>query len=158
MLELISGRLREVTVRPTVGAGERCRWDALMGAHHYLPFRGLVGRSVRTSQCSASSGSRSSAGTPARSSSRPATAGSGGCRVLENRAFDAPPGEDVWLRTLEVRAEQAGKVERILSIWRKCDDDPDRFCMVEERAREDLSPPVRRWVELAQRVAEMRGG
>ena len=47
MLELISRRLREVTVRPTVGAGERCRWDALMGAHHYLPFRGLVGRSVR---------------------------------------------------------------------------------------------------------------
>ena len=47
MLELISQRLREVTVRPTVGAGERVRWDALMGAHHYLPFRGLVGRSVR---------------------------------------------------------------------------------------------------------------
>ena len=82
----------------------------------------------------------------------------GGYRVLENRAFDAPPGEGVWLRTLEVRAEQAGNVERILSIWRKCDDDPDRFCMVEERAREDLSPPVRRWVDMAQRLAEMRGG
>ena len=47
MLELISRRLREVTVRPAVGADERNRWDALMGAHHYLPFRGLVGRSVR---------------------------------------------------------------------------------------------------------------
>ena len=47
MLELISRRLREVTVRPVVGADERIRWDALMGAHHYLPFRGLVGRSVR---------------------------------------------------------------------------------------------------------------
>ena len=44
MLELISRRLREVTVRPAV-ADERIRWDALMGAHHYLPFRGLVGRS-----------------------------------------------------------------------------------------------------------------
>ena len=33
--ELISRRLREVTVRPAVGADERCRWDALMGAHHY---------------------------------------------------------------------------------------------------------------------------
>ena len=33
--------------RPAVGADERIRWDALMGAHHYLPFRGLVGRSVR---------------------------------------------------------------------------------------------------------------
>ena len=40
-------RLREVTVRPTAGAGERQRWDALMAAHHYLPFRGLVGRSLR---------------------------------------------------------------------------------------------------------------
>ena len=47
MLDTIAPRLREVTVRPTVGADERSRWDALMGAHHYLPFRGLVGRSVR---------------------------------------------------------------------------------------------------------------
>ena len=47
MLEPVARRLREVTVRPTVGPSERNRWDALMGAHHYLPFRGLVGRSVR---------------------------------------------------------------------------------------------------------------
>ena len=47
MLDTIAPRLREVTVRPTAGAGERSRWDALMAAHHYLPFRGLVGRSVR---------------------------------------------------------------------------------------------------------------
>ncbi len=47
MLDTIAQRLREVTVRPTMGAAERQRWDALMGAHHYLPFRGLVGRSVR---------------------------------------------------------------------------------------------------------------
>ena len=47
MVETIARRLREVTVRPAVGADERLRWDALMGAHHYLPFRGLVGRSVR---------------------------------------------------------------------------------------------------------------
>ena len=47
MLELIAGRLREVLVRPTVGAGKRSRWDSLMGAHHNLPFRGLAGRSVR---------------------------------------------------------------------------------------------------------------
>ena len=47
MRDTIARRLREVTVRPTVGVGERRRWDALMGAHHYLPFRGLVGRSVR---------------------------------------------------------------------------------------------------------------
>ena len=47
MLEPVAGRLHEVTVRPTVGPSERNRWDALMGAHHYLAFRGLVGRSVR---------------------------------------------------------------------------------------------------------------
>ena len=79
-------------------------------------------------------------------------------RVLENCAFNAPPGENVWHRTLEVRTEHAGKAEPLLSIWQKCDDDPDRFCMVEERARENLSPPVRRWIDMAQRLAEMRGG
>ena len=47
MLDAIAQRLREVTIRPTVGAGERQGWDALMVAHLYLPFRGLVGRSVR---------------------------------------------------------------------------------------------------------------
>ena len=47
MLDTIAQRLREVTVRPTAGAGERQRWDALMAAHHYLAFRGLVGRSLR---------------------------------------------------------------------------------------------------------------
>ena len=44
MLGTIAQRLREVTVRPTVGARERQRWDELMSAHHYLPFRTLVGR------------------------------------------------------------------------------------------------------------------
>ena len=47
MLDTITQRLREVTVRAAVGALERQRWDELMGAHHYLPFRTLVGRSVR---------------------------------------------------------------------------------------------------------------
>ena len=47
MLGTIAQRLREVTVRPTVGARERQRWDELMSAHHYLPFRTLVGRSMR---------------------------------------------------------------------------------------------------------------
>ena len=37
MLNSIAQRLRESTVHPTVGAGE----------HHYQPFRGLVGRSLR---------------------------------------------------------------------------------------------------------------
>ena len=69
MLELISRRLREVTVRPVVGADERIRWDALMGAHHYLPSGAWSGERARRS--SASCGSRSWAGTLARSSSSP---------------------------------------------------------------------------------------
>lgn len=44
-VENVAGRLREVTVRPAVGSGEKQRWNALMSAHYYLPFRGLVGRS-----------------------------------------------------------------------------------------------------------------
>ena len=39
--------LRDVKVRPVRGAEERRRWDALMREHHYLPFRGLFGKSLR---------------------------------------------------------------------------------------------------------------
>ncbi len=47
MRDTIAQRLRELRVRPTVGARERQRWEELMAAHHYLPFRTLVGRSLR---------------------------------------------------------------------------------------------------------------
>ena len=39
--------LRGVAVRPVRGVEERRRWDALMREHHYLPYRGLFGRSLR---------------------------------------------------------------------------------------------------------------
>ena len=39
--------LRDMEVRPVRGAEERRRWDALMREHHYLPFRGLFGKSLR---------------------------------------------------------------------------------------------------------------
>ena len=39
--------LRSVTVRPIRGLEERCRWDALMAADHYLAYRGLFGRALR---------------------------------------------------------------------------------------------------------------
>ena len=39
--------LHGVEVRPVLGVGERRRWDALMAEHHYLPFRGLFGKSLR---------------------------------------------------------------------------------------------------------------
>ena len=40
-------KLRDVSVRPVVGAVERRRWDALMSEFHYLPFKGLFGQSLR---------------------------------------------------------------------------------------------------------------
>ena len=40
-------RLRGVEVRAVRGVEERRRWDALMREHHYLPYRGLFGRSLR---------------------------------------------------------------------------------------------------------------
>ena len=39
--------LRDVEVRPVRGVEERRRWDALMARHHYLPFHGLFGKSLR---------------------------------------------------------------------------------------------------------------
>ena len=39
--------LRSVTVRPTWGAEEHRRWDALVASHHYLPFHGVFGKGLR---------------------------------------------------------------------------------------------------------------
>ena len=39
--------LREVSVRPVRDAAERRRWDALVSAFHYLPYKGLFGQSLR---------------------------------------------------------------------------------------------------------------
>ena len=39
--------LRDVEVRPVRGVEKRRRWDALMARHHYLPFHGLFGKSLR---------------------------------------------------------------------------------------------------------------
>lgn len=38
--------VRGVRIRPVEGS-ERTRWDALMGEHHYLGFRGMIGQSLR---------------------------------------------------------------------------------------------------------------
>ena len=46
-MERAGGWLRDVEVRPVRGVEERRRWDALMAEHHYLPFRGLFGKSLR---------------------------------------------------------------------------------------------------------------
>ena len=39
--------VREVEVRPVRDAAERTRWDRLVSEHHYLPYRGLFGHSLR---------------------------------------------------------------------------------------------------------------
>ena len=40
-------KLRDVSVRPVYGTAEWRRWDALMSEFHYLPFKGLLGQSLR---------------------------------------------------------------------------------------------------------------
>ena len=81
-----------------------------------------------------------------------------GYRVLENRAFKAPPGQDIWFCTLEVQAEDAGTVRPILSMWQQRSTDHDLFYMVAEHALEEVSQPLRRWMDLAHRLGEMRSG
>ena len=39
--------VRAVTVRPTLGAREHRRWDRLVEEHHYLEFRGVIGKGLR---------------------------------------------------------------------------------------------------------------
>lgn len=87
-----------------------------------------------------------------------AAAKDSGYGVLENRAFDGPPGENIWFRTLEVRAEDAGTVRPILAIWQQRNTDHDRFYMVEEYPLEEVAQPLRRWVELARTLGQMRSG
>ncbi len=87
-----------------------------------------------------------------------AAARDSGYRVLENRAFKGPAGEDIWFRTLEVQAEDAGTALPVLSIWQQRDSGSDLFHMVAERAPEEVNQPLRRWMELARRVGEMRSG
>ena len=78
--------------------------------------------------------------------------------MLENRAFRGPPGRDTWFCTLEVQAEDAGTVKPVLSIWQKQDTDHDLFYMMAECAPEEMSRPLRRWIDLAHRLGEMRSG
>ena len=79
-----------------------------------------------------------------------------GCRVLENRAFNGPADQENWFCTLRVQAEDAGAVKPILSMWQKRDDDHDLFHMVEEAAPEEMEQPLRRWIALAKKIAEIR--
>ena len=68
--------LRDVEVRPVRGVEERRRWDALMARHHYLPFHGLFGKSLRHVAVRGRPGWRCWAGRPGPSRSGFATRGS----------------------------------------------------------------------------------
>ena len=79
-----------------------------------------------------------------------------GCRVLENRAFNGPADQGNWFCTLRVQADDAGTVTPLLSMWQQRDADHDLFHMVEEVAPEEMEPPLRRWIDLAKKIAEIR--
>lgn len=49
-------------------------------------------------------------------------------------------------------------VRPILSIWQQRDSDNYLFHMVAERAPEEVNQLLRRWMELARRLGEMRSG
>ena len=61
---------------------------------------------------------------------------------------------DCFVRWVYADAESSP----VLSIWRKPDDAPARFYLVEESAPRDLSEPVRRWTAMARTLADMRNG
>ena len=79
-----------------------------------------------------------------------------GHHVLENRGFDGPANEDSWFCTLELRAEGESGGRPILTIWQKRSEDPSLFSMVEQWPREAMDEHLRRWIEVAQRIGEMR--
>lgn len=80
-----------------------------------------------------------------------------GYRTLENRAFNGPADRECWFCTLRVQAEDAGTVKPLLSMWQKRNDDHDLFHMVEEAASEEMEQPLRRWIDLTRKIAEIRG-
>ena len=79
-----------------------------------------------------------------------------GYKVLENRSFNGPPDQDDWFCTLEVRVEDAGKKKPILSIWEKRNNYRRVFYLIEECNPEETCQPVRRWIDLARKLGEMR--
>ena len=79
-----------------------------------------------------------------------------GYRVRENLGFNGPPDHGPWFCTHEVQTGVRDDARSILTMWRKPDGDHDLFYMVEEQAREAMGERVRRWIEVALRLGEMR--
>ena len=71
-----------------------------------------------------------------------------GYRVLENRAFDGPPNEDLWFRTIELQSEEDSDERTILTIWQQPPKDIDPFYIVKQWPREAIDEHVRKWIEV----------
>ena len=87
-----------------------------------------------------------------------AAAKKSGYKVLENRAFVGSPEPDVWFRTLQVQAEDEGEGKPVLTMWQRRDDDDDLLYMEEECPRDTMSQHIRVWIDLAQKIGEIRQG
>ena len=70
-----------------------------------------------------------------------------GYRVLENRAFKGPRKEGLWFCTIELRAEDSGGENVVLSIWQKEFSAAGRLYMVEQMPRGAIDESVREWIE-----------
>ena len=80
-----------------------------------------------------------------------------GYGVVENRSFNgAPANDESWFCTLEVRADEAGDAKPILAMWQKRIASDDLYHMVVQRPREEIDEHVLRWMDLAQRIGELR--
>ena len=80
---------------------------------------------------------------------------SGYC-VLENLGFHGSSSQGRWYRTHEVRPAKWGDPGLILTMWRDRDANHDLYYLVEELPRNALAEPVRKWIEMALRLREMR--
>ena len=80
-----------------------------------------------------------------------------GYHVLENRASNGPQDHGNWFCSLEIHADDARKTRPVLSIWQEVEDnDHDRFYVVEECPSEEMSQDIRRWIQLARTLGQMR--
>ena len=77
-----------------------------------------------------------------------ATAKRSRCRVLENRAFDAPPNEEPWFCTLELQSRDGADKRPILSIWQERFNTARKFYLVESARREHMDEHLRTWIEM----------
>ncbi len=83
-----------------------------------------------------------------------------GYRVLENRGFSARNGGTPWFCTHEVRTvgSNVGGTETVLCMWRQRNEHRGVFFMVEEQPRAEMGRGVRRWIEKAIPLGQMKMG